>query len=115
MVKILRVACPKCKVSSVCPKTGSSPLHVKGSLPEYCQIVGGYGREPVNPAILSQESHKAWSEKGPCLTIVYIPDIDPETNHVVMKLTKIFGPPVLHEREKIAFNMEVMYPKSYKS
>jgi hypothetical protein len=82
-------------------------------MPEYCKIIGGYGRKPVDPAILSPESLSI-STPGSCLTIAYIPVVDKETGQIIMKLTKIFAPPVLHEREKIPWNIEEMYPKPHK-
>lgn len=113
MPNVLKMDCKKCRISSSCHRFGSSPLRMPNKPAEYCQIVGGYGREPVDPMILSPESLKARDKGGPCLTIAYVPVYDEETKQVDMELTKIFAMPVLHERETISWNAEMMYPKSH--
>jgi len=78
-----------------------------------CRIVGGYGRESVDPTILSEESKKASEQNGPCLTIAEFPTLDEGSGKPYYKIVKIFSQPVLHKREKLAPRIEMMYPKSY--
>jgi hypothetical protein len=51
---------------------------------------------------------------GPCLTLAYIPTFDEETKQVTHELTKIFSQPVLHPRETVPWNINLMYPRSDK-
>lgn len=115
MTQYLQVSCQKCRVQEYCKRKGSSPLNVPGRLPEYCKVIGGYGRKPADPAILSENSRKEQAASGPCLTLVYIPTIDPDTKQTIMELAKIFSPPILHEREVLPWNTELIYPRSHKS
>lgn len=76
-----------------------------------CRIVGGYGRQPVDPAILSPESLERSKSDGPCLTIAEVPSVVDGT--FVIDVVKIFAPAVTHEREKVAFNAEMIYPRTH--
>lgn len=108
--KFLKTECSKCKVATNCKRFGSSPLIISGKITEYCRIVGGYGREPVDSSILSPESKTARDNNGPCLTIAYVPTIE-GSGEVIMEITKIFSQPVLHERESVSWSIGNMYPK----
>ena len=83
-------------------------------LPVFCQILGGYGREPIDKSKLSKESLIAYERDGNCLTFAYVPQYNKEDESLTRVLTKIFSPPVLHARESVSFNTEMMYPKSHK-
>jgi hypothetical protein len=111
-VNYLKMECAKCRVATFCPERGSSPLKSPTTM-TYCQIVGGYGRDPVESSILSPESLEARDKNGPCLTLAYVPFYDKETEQISAKLTKIFSPPVLHERETVSWDIEAMIPKSH--
>jgi len=113
-VNSLQMECTKCKVASTCPRKGASPIVVRGSGTRkvHCYIVGGYGRTPVERRILSETSKQIADRDGPCLTIAYVPVIDELTDELQFEITKIFSPPVLHEREKVGFHMGMLYPKS---
>ena len=112
-VNDLQITCVKCKVASTCPRRGSSPMLVSQSSKKYvfCKIVGGYGRDPVDKSLLSQESIECYEKNGPCLTIAYIPTYDKENDMVVPELTKIFSQPVKHPRETIPWNINLCVPK----
>lgn len=107
----LNMECGRCRVSSTCPRVGQSPLKVGGKT-LMCRIVGGYGRTPADPSILSEESAKRAEKDGPCLTLAEIPVIE-EDGTVMVVIERIFSQPILHEREKTDFQMDIMYPKSH--
>jgi hypothetical protein len=96
---ILLMECSKCRVAASCPKKGSSPLKLPSGQEMTCRLVGGYGRNPVDQSILSEDSKKLSKEHGPCLTIAEVPILDECSGLAVYQITKIFAPPVLHERE----------------
>jgi len=98
---ILSVECVNCRVSSHCPKSGSSPLVLPSGQMMLCRLIGGYGKKPVDPGVLSEESKKLAVEHGPCLTIAEVPIIDECSGLETYQITKIFSPPVLHERETL--------------
>jgi hypothetical protein len=76
-----------------------------------CELVGNYGREPVEESILSSASKELVAKNGPCLSIVYIPYED-ELGNIRYSLEKIFHPAIKHEREaNYPFLMQQMYPK----
>ncbi len=108
----LTMECSKCKVANYCPRKGSSPSFTRAKKKVLCVIVGGYGRKPLDEAALSEESKKLVEKNGPCLTIAEVPTF--EDDLLVMELTKIFSPPILHEREKVDDVMSRIYPKAYK-
>lgn len=101
--------CRKCRVADYCPSKGSSPLIVlkKRFL---CVLVGGYGKVPVDPGILSDESRVIAQKQGGCLTLAEIPTYEDEI--VTFKLTKIFSPPQLSAREATNEMLDRLYPKS---
>lgn len=68
----------------------------------------------MDRAVLSNETRAVSDRDGPCLTLAYVPSVDDE-GHVVHVLTKVFSPPVLHDRETVPWNVEQMYPKSHKA
>lgn len=107
MTNFLEVECQNCKLRDFCPKVGSSPLNMKK-----CKIYGGYGRTPVDAGVLSEESLALMERNGPCLNIVDIPT-ENSFNGTHFELTKIFAPPILHEREKVGWPFSLMYPKSH--
>lgn len=108
----LHLECNRCKVSSHCPRNGSSP-HIFNKKKILCIIVGGYGRKPVDLEILSEESKALVEKNGPCLTIATVPTTDPDSGMLYMELTKIFHQPILHERETTSFQQNALYPKSH--
>jgi len=80
---------------------------------EFCHLVGGYGRDPIDQDILSEESRKAYLRDGTALTIAEVPSLD-ESGYVDRKIVKIFSPPVKHEREKTSVPKgSDMYPSSH--
>jgi hypothetical protein len=95
---LLEMTCDRCSVAQTCPKNGASPLFLSGGKRAHCRIVGGYGRTPVDPEILSSESRQRAEKDGPCLTIAEVPAL--EDGIVVHEVVKIFSPPVLSERER---------------
>lgn len=112
-VNSLQMECNKCRVASTCPRKGSSPLSLNSGKKVFCQIINGYGRIPVDVEILSTESLKRSKVDGPCLTIAEVPTIDEHSGNLIMEITKIFSRPILHEREILSFNQEMIYPKSH--
>lgn len=77
----------------------------------FCDLIGNYGRTPVDQCVLSEESKALAAKWGPCLTLVGIPTLDPGSGKVTLELTKIFSQPVLHEREKTTLNQDALFPK----
>ena len=111
---VLQVACSSCKVASTCPANGSSPL-VRGGKPvALCHLVGGYGRTPVDKAILSAESLARAAKDGECLTVAEVPRYDDASGRVYYETVKIFAPPVLHSRETTGASVDSIIPKSHK-
>lgn len=80
----------------------------------FCQLIGGYGRIPVEKSILSPESAQKAESDGPCLTIAEVPVVDEATGLFHSELVKVFHPAVLHERENISFSQRLLYPKAFK-
>ncbi len=74
--------------------------------------MGGYGRTPVDPRILGDESREAAAKSGPCLTLAEVPRLDKESGNIIFDVVKIFSPPVLHERETVPWQMDMIIPKS---
>jgi hypothetical protein len=107
---ILEVECAKCRVSPTCPSRGSSPL-LHGGKRHVCRVIGGYGRVPVDPGILSPESAARAAADGPCLTLAEVPAL--EGDLVVTTVVKVFSPPVLSDRETTTIMMDRMYPRSH--
>ena len=108
----LTVACVKCKVASTCPRRGSSPTLVPKSKKQlFCQIIGGYGRDPIDTSKLSPDSLARSKRDGPCLTIAQVPTWNPDINTYMTELVKIFSQPNKHPRENVAWNINIMYPK----
>lgn len=109
----LPVKCDVCKVAQTCPKKGSSPLVLRSKKQIFCQLVGGYGRVPVDQSILSEESRARSVSDGPCVTIAEVPQFDEGSGTVHIEVVKVFHAAVLHEREKTSFNQDMIYPKSH--
>ncbi len=78
----------------------------------FCHIIGGYGRDPINRALLSPESLARSETDGPCLTIAVVPTRDEETGMIQEEIVKIFAPPVKHPRETVPFNINLIYPSN---
>src|SRR3990172_8865833 len=112
MTLALEMACKNCKVSSYCPKSGSSPLLFKGST-IYCRIVGGYGRKSVDQRILSEKSKELFNKNGPCLTVAEVPTLDVDSGIIKFDVVKVFSPAIKHKRETVPFQMDMMYPSGY--
>ncbi len=110
----LKMTCDRCKVSEKCPQKGSSPLIKDGKrTTAMCSLIGGYGREPVDEEILSEDSLRESQTKGRCLTLASIPRFDPESNSIQYDLVKIFSEANLHPREKTDFSQDMIYPKAH--
>lgn len=109
---VLEMTCDRCKVASYCSKSGYSPLNVQGGFVK-CRIIGGYGKKPVDLKKLSQESVEKMKDGKICLTIAEVPELDIASGFFTFKVVKIFNPPILHEREKTDFKMDMMYPKTF--
>ena len=109
---MIEMECARCPVSSTCPSRGASPtLHNEGVIK--CQIVGGFGRDPVDRTILSFESMAIADRDGPCLTVAEVPHIG-ETGQIEFQLVKIFSQPVLSTREKtMVVTMSDLEPRSH--
>jgi hypothetical protein len=110
----LTVICTTCKVASTCPKKGSSPLKLPNGKQLMCKILGGYGRKPLEPKVMSKETRELAEKDGPCLTIAEVPALDPASGLVYYDTVKIMSQPILHPREKVSFRTEMMYPQSCK-
>lgn len=109
----LNMTCDRCRVADTCPQKGSSPLTLPDKRKLLCRILGGYGREPVDSAKLSEESKKVAAQNGHCITIAEVPAFDVPSGKIYYNTVKIFSQPILHPREKLAPRIEQMYPKSY--
>lgn len=94
----LEMTCERCAVAEKCPKKGASPTLTQGGKRALCRILGGYGRVPVDPAVLSADSLVRSKKDGPCLTLAEVPAL--EDGQVVWELTKVFSHPVIGAREK---------------
>jgi hypothetical protein len=94
----LEMTCNRCLVAQTCPKSGSSPLFFSSGKRAHCRILGGYGRQPVDEAILSAESLVRSKKDGPCLTLAEVPVLD--DGMVTWEITKVFSPPIVNERER---------------
>jgi hypothetical protein len=111
MAAILAMRCDKCLVKETCPRFGSSPLMILNH-PHLCQVIGGYGRIPIDQSILSEESKQSSAQNGPCLTIAEVPTYDEDSGKVRFVITKIFHKPFLNERERSDYPVHLIYPKS---
>lgn len=110
-INILQMTCDRCRVAPNCPRRGSSPLK-DGRMTHLCRILGGYGRRPIDPEVLSPETSARVATDGPCMTLAEVPVRDEDSGFVQFRLTKIFSHPVLHEREKSTELLDRLYPKS---
>lgn len=109
----LQVLCKACKVSTTCPRSGSSPLYHGDRKMLACRIVGGYGREPVDPSSLSEESRARSEQDGPCLSIAEVPTFDQDSEKVHFEVVKVFHKPIMHPRERVSHKMDAMAPLSH--
>lgn len=110
----LDMVCSKCKIAECCPKKGSSPLVIPGKKPEMCQLVNGYGRDPISDDKLSEESKQLVDKQGRCLSIAEIPVLDEHTGKIYREIVKIFHQPILHPREKTNWQLDMIYPRSHR-
>ena len=62
----LSMTCNRCKVASTCTCNGSSPFVLPSKQQLLCRLIGGYGREPIDPSLLSEESKSMSECDGPC-------------------------------------------------
>lgn len=109
-MNILSVKCSDCKVAASCPKRGSSPVSI-GKRVFLCRLMDGYGRDAVDPSILSAESKVRSDKDGPCLTIAEVPAVDEQT--VTYSVVKVFHHPITHEREKVGLDYRALTPQGY--
>lgn len=107
------MTCDRCKVADTCPEKGSSPLILPSKKQVFCRIIGGYGREPLADAVMSEETKKIVERDGPCLTMAEVPKFDEPSGNIYRQITKIFSKPIKHPREKVTFRQNMMYPRSY--
>lgn len=115
MNQVLKMNCDRCAVSPYCPEKGRSPLFLSRGFVQ-CHIIGGYGREPVDSSILSEETRKEALRNGGCLTIAEVPFYDDVAEHVERRIVKVFSPPVKHPRERTSVPKgSDLYPSSHKS
>ena len=105
----LEMTCDKCKVAETCPAKGASPLLIGGKMAAKCQLVGGYGRNPVDRDVLGVEARVASDRDGPCLTLAQVPRV--EDGHLVRELIKVFSKPVRHGRETVDPTASNIYPR----
>lgn len=110
-MNVLSVRCTECKVASSCPQRGTSPVSI-GKKVFLCRLMGGYGREKVDPSILSEESKARSDRDGPCLTIAEVPEVEEQT--VTYRVVKIFHQPIVHDREKVGFDYRTLGTHGYK-
>ena len=68
----IKVDCQRCMVNNSCPFSGQSP-QISGKRLFYCMLIGGYGKAPLDPSILSKESRDLVEKNGPYLTLAEIP------------------------------------------
>jgi len=78
-----------------------------------CRVVGGYGRTPVDPSSLSEESKARAEKDGPCLTIADVPTVDPHTGKLYLETVKVFHHPITHPREKTPYKMDSYAQQSH--
>lgn len=113
MNNVLKMECDRCAVANNCEARGASPLIFPGGM-AFCHIIGGYGRNPVDKSILSEESKKKSLRDGECLTIAEVPRLE-ETGRVEKRVVFIFSSPVRHAREKTSIPKgNDIYPSSHK-
>lgn len=105
--------CNRCKIASSCPKNGTSPT-IFNNKKLFCNLVGGYGRIPIEESKLSEQSKELVKIYGPCLTIAEIPIMDQELGIIRTEIIKIFHQAVKHERETVSFQAGMLYPESHK-
>jgi hypothetical protein len=118
---MMEMECSRFLVQKTCPKYGSSPINYGQDNPIFshlkiikCRIIGGFGKQPVDESILSEESKKLIKTNGPCLTIAEVPSVD-EQGYVKWEVTKIFSPPCLSDREKnVPMTSSDLATKSFK-
>jgi hypothetical protein len=104
---VLQVDCVKCRVAEKCPRKGASPTVVNGKR-LLCGLIGGYGRVPLSPSVMSEESRARSTVDGPCLTLAQVPTV--KDGSVEYELVKIFSPPVLHDRETVPWQTAMIAP-----
>lgn len=96
------VVCTKCLISDHCPEKGSAPLKFNQHLIP-CQLVGGYGKGPVERDRISAKNLPLYDNHGPCVSFASVPCVD-ECGNLAAKTVKVFHPRVKHERETTDLN-----------
>lgn len=109
----LSMECSRCKIKATCPKSGNSPLVLFSGKKVLCSIIGGYSKIPVDKEILSNESLERCEKDGPCISIAEVPS-RVDNNNIQYETVKVFHQPILHDRERIAQDLSVAFPKSHK-
>lgn len=108
----LEMECSRCSVAKNCPRYGTSPITLPKNILR-CRIVGGFGRVPIDKAVLSKESAALYEKNGPCLTVAEIPSVD-DQGYVLFEVVKIFSPPCLSDREtKVPTMFSNVEPRSH--
>jgi hypothetical protein len=108
---MLEMTCEKCAVQGTCPKNGSSPAFLLGKQVK-CRLVGGYGRLPVDPEILSDESKRLAAQNGPCVTIAEVPYLN-DDGAIDFEVIKVFSKPILSDREHTNMPLDSLYARSH--
>ena len=96
------VECNRCLISSYCPEKGTTPIRFNQHLIP-CQLVGGYGKEPVERNRVSSKNLPLYDAHGPSVSIALVPYVD-ECKNLATKTVKVFHPPVKHARETTDVN-----------
>jgi hypothetical protein len=108
---MLEMTCEKCAVRETCPRSGSSPAFLLGKQMK-CRLVGGYGRLPVDPEILSDESKRLATQNGPCITIAEVPCLS-DDGAIDFEVIKVFSKPILSDRESSDMPLDSLYARSH--
>lgn len=110
----LSLHCSTCKISSTCPRRGSSPLRAKdGRTHLLCRVLGGYGRTPADPSTLSADSAARAAKDGPCMSIAEVPTVDEDSGLTHFETVKVFHQAILHPREKSSHRADGMLTRSH--
>jgi len=108
----LEMECKNCRVAAHCPKKGASPL-VENWRRYLCRIVGGFPAKEVAIDKISSKSLEICKQNGGrCLTIAEVPE--KEDDVIVYSLVKVFGPPVMMNRQTTNYKVDVLKQSSHK-
>jgi hypothetical protein len=111
------LTCDKCKLATTCPKKGSSPFSHQGQKQLKCELIGNFGKDPVDVSILSLASRARMEKDGPCTSYVDIPMYDASSDKVTFETTIIFHHPIRHPRDLAVSELDIMnlpYRRSHK-